>query len=268
MSDEFGRRALLKSAGLTAGSVFTAGLAGANEHGPDEYVLANSNAWNSTDLNILIVPPVHGPIANTENGVLPEGAEGAAPGGAYLDATLELLDDWRYALDKTAELAARPGAPEWAADIGWISEITWDLDIISENIVAPEDVQNADIVKFYTETTFPILGAAVYTDPCLAYSTKWNTYGSLTYRDMYNLAGHELLHCFGMSHPDEMQPVVDIMSYEDTPWVAYRCPSNLNLRAVAAAFAGAVDDPGVTPGQTVTVDADAYEQICLNSEED
>ena len=231
-------------------------------------MLENSNAWSSTNLNILVVPSVHGPIANAEGGVLPEGAEGAAPGGAYLDATLELLDDWRYALDKTAELAAGSDAPRWAADIGWVSEITWSLDIVSENIVGPEDVQNADIVKFYTETTFPILGAAVYADPCLAYSTEWNTYGSLTYRDTYNLAGHELLHCFGMSHPEEMQPEADIMSYEDTPWVDYRCPSNLDPRAVAAAFAGAVDGPGVSPGQTVAVDADAYEQNCLNSDED
>lgn len=238
-----------------------------SEHGggPGEYELANSNSWASTDLDILVVLPVHGPIANTEDGALPEDAEGAAPGGAYLAATLQFLDDWAGALERTGELADDEDGPGWADDVGWMSEVTWETRVVSEDVVTHEEVQNADIVKFYSETTYPVLGAAVYTDPCLAYSTKWNTYGSLTYVDMYNLAGHELLHCFGMSHPVDMQPIEDVMSYEDTPWADYRCPSNLNIRAAAAAFAAGVDDPdGIQPGQTVTVDADSYEQLCGN----
>lgn len=234
-----------------------------HEEGPDEYRLANSNSWDSTDLDVLIVLPVHGPIANTEDGVLPEGVDGAAPGGAYLEATLHFLSDWQHALETTGELAEEDDGPAWAQDVGWVSEVSWETHVVSEDVVTHEEVRNADIVKFYTESTLPVLGAAVYTNPCLAYSTKWNTYGSMTYVDMYNLAGHELLHCFGMSHPVGMQPVEDVMSYEDTPWADYRCPSNLNVRAAAAAFAGAAEDPdGVQPGQTVVVDSGAYEQIC------
>lgn len=223
----------------------------------DAYELTNFKQWNTADLDILIIPPIHGPIANTEDGPLPNGAEGAAPGGAYLDATLHILEDWAYAVDRVAENETQ---------IAWLTDVTWDVRVISEDEVTVEDVQQADIVKVYTETTYPIGGAAYnmgFPVDCLAYSTMWNTYGSFTYEDMYHIAGHELLHCFGMSHPEDHDPEEDIMSYEPLPLTELRCPSNLNVWAMASAFQGTLDtETGPDQGATVRIPQPTYEQHC------
>lgn len=223
----------------------------------DAYTLTNFKEWSTPDLDILIIPPIHGPIANTEDGPLPNGAEGAAPGGAYLDATLHVLDDWAYAVDRVAENETQ---------IAWLTEVSWDVRVISEDEVTIEDVQQADIVKVYTETTYPIGGASYnmgFPVDCLAYSTMWNTYGSFTYEDMYHIAGHELLHCFGMSHPEDHDPEEDIMSYETLPLTELRCPSNLNVWAMASAFQGTLDtETGPDQGATVRIPQPTYEQHC------
>lgn len=239
-----------QNGGTIAQTTFTVTVA-------DAYTLTNFKEWSASDLDILIIPPIHGPIANTEDGPLPNGAEGAAPGGAYLDATLHVLEDWAYAIDRVAENETQ---------IAWLTDITWNVRVISEDEVTLEDVQQADIVKVYTETTYPIGGAAYNMGSpvdCLAYSTMWNTYGSFTYEDMYHIAGHELLHCFGMSHPEDHDPEEDIMSYETLPLTELRCPSNLNVWAMASAFQGTLDtQTGPDQGATVKIPQPTYEQHC------
>lgn len=226
------------------------------------YNLSNFLTWDHAHLEILIVPPAHGPIVSLEQGPLPYGPEGVLPGGVYLDATLHVIEDWRWALDRFAENHT---------ELAWVANITWDVRIVSEDVVTPDQIAAADIVKFYTETTYPILGAAANTGGllggngpgCVAYNTKWTTYGSISYMDMYYLAGHELLHCFGMSHPDDMDPVEDIMSYESWPLPEFRCPSNLNVLAAAAAFKNAFPGAeGPASGETAQVPRPAYEQYC------
>lgn len=232
-------------------------------HGEDNetYRLATSNTWATSELEILIVPPVHGPIASTEEGALPEGAEGAAPGGAYLEATLHALSDWEHLFETTGELAAGEDPPGWAADIGWIEGVSLDVRIVSEDVLTPEDVQEADVVKFYHETSYPVVGLTAYAEPCVAYSTMWLDYGSLTYEDMYKVAGHELGHCLGSSHPESFEG--DLMSQGGYPQASLRCPSNLDARSIAASFAGAFDAPtGPSAGATASIEAHRYEQFC------
>lgn len=222
----------------------------------EAYELTNFKVWDTADLDILIIPPVHGPMANTEEGPLPYGADGAGPAGAYLDATLHVLHDWAYAIDRVVENETQ---------IAWVDQVDWDIKVVAEDEVTIEDVQEAEIVKVYTETTYPIGGAAWNGGAvdCLAYTTMWSTYGSMTYEDMYMLAGHELLHCFGMSHPEEHEPQHDIMSYEPMPLTDLRCPSNLNVWAMAAAFAGVTDgDTGPGSGDTIRLPQPTYEQHC------
>lgn len=250
--------------GLGAPGMVYEGTASEGEAGGDQdnYSLSNFLRWNHHELDILIVPPAHGPVWNPGAGPFPYGPDGALPMGTYLAATLHALEDWRYALDQVAD-----SDPE----ISWVKDIVWDVRIVAADLVTPQDIDDADIVKVYTETTYPILGAAVNSGSlsfglgpgCVAYSTKWMPYGSMTYEDMYYLAGHELLHCFGMSHPDNMEPREDIMSYESWPIPELRCPSNLNVLAAAAAFAGAFNAPtGPNPGATVHVGHSEYQQYC------
>lgn len=215
-------------------------------------------SWDRSELEIVIVPPAHGPIVSLEEGVLPEGPEGALPGGAYLAATLHVLEDWRWALDRFAENHT---------ELAWVANITWDVRIFAEDVVTQLDVAGADIVKFYTESTAAVLGAAVYTggitegNPhCVAYSTKWTTFGSLSYKDMYKLAGHELGHCLGPGHTQNDEDGLDIMTNGGYPQWELRCPSNLNVLAVAAGFAPAFGATG--PEGTVEVPVPLYERYC------
>lgn len=57
------------------------------------------STWDTKHVTIVIIPPAHGPIASTEEGVLPYGVEGAGPMGAYIQATVHVLDDWGYAFE-------------------------------------------------------------------------------------------------------------------------------------------------------------------------
>lgn len=224
-------------------------------HVTSAYELANFKEWNRQHLDILIIPPTHGPLANTPAGPLPNGADGALPHGAYIDATRHALEDWRYAIDRVAENDTR---------LAWFADVTWDVRVVGEDDVTPTDITQANIIKVYTATTYPVLGAATHnggSSDCIAYSTQWNTYGSMTYTDMYALAGHELLHCFGMNHPEDMDPIEDIMSYESWPIPELRCPSNLNVWASAAAFASAFRHHSLQ-GETVKVAKPNYEQYC------
>lgn len=141
--------------------------------------------------------------------------------------------------------------------------------------IGPEHIEQADIIKFWHETTIFPRGASYFgSPPCIAFSTTWNPagftdgdleveYGSYTYEDMYSLAGHELLHCFGMRHPVDMEPEEDIMSYEAWPRPELRCPSNLNVWAAAGAFASETH----LPEEVAKVSHDEYEQYC-NPEND
>lgn len=189
---------------------------------------------SSRNLTVLIVPPAHGPVANTERGALEQGTDGAAPAGAYLEATLHALADWRWALDRVAENRT---------ELAWLADLTWETRIVTEDDLGPEHVEDADIVKAYAGSTFPAMGAAPSQSAddraidCLATSTTWSTYGSLTYEDMYQLSLHELLHCFGQGHVQDGEPEQDAMvATRDGPMTELRCPSNLNALATAAAY--------------------------------
>lgn len=230
--------------------------------GNHPYTLPNFIQWDHNELVILLIPPAHGSLVSTGEGVLPYGPDGALPTGAYLDATLHVLEDWRYALDQVAVEQE---------EVSWVADITWDVRVIPQDLVTPQDVQNADIVKFYTETTYPVLGAATNTGNllfglgpgCVAFSTMWMTYGSMSYEDMYKVSGHELGHCLGPSHTQGDSDGLDIMNQGGYPQGELRCPSNLNVLAVAAAFTTAVDAPsGPTAGDTVSVDHDDYKRYC------
>jgi hypothetical protein len=248
----------------------------AGTYSGDTYRLATSLLWATAEIEILLVPPGHGPIASTEEGVLPYGVDGAGPFGAYLAATLHVMEDWRHAIDQVAENDT---------GLAWFADLAWNIRIVGQDDVTPQDIGSADIVKFYYDTSVTPKGAAAYVGPifgsvgldgphCVTFSTLWNLagfqddgelgvgYGSFTYEDMYNLAGHELLHCFGMSHPDDMDPREDIMSYEAWPSEALRCPSNLNVLAAAGAFAGAFDGPGLQAGTAAELPVEEYEQYC------
>lgn len=190
---------------------------------------------SSRNLTILVVPPAHGPVANTERGALPQGADGASPAGAYLDATLHALADWRWALDRVAENRT---------ELAWLSTITWETHVVAEDDLAPEHVQGANIVMAYGESTFPAMGAAPSQSAderapdCLAYASMASpTYGSLTYEGMHQLALHELMHCFGQDHVENGEPAQDAMvPARNGPMTELRCPSNLNVLATAAAY--------------------------------
>lgn len=218
---------------------------------PSHYRLARNFQWDQPVLNVLVVPPAHGPINSPDGALLPDGVEGATPWGTYFQATMDVIGDWLYARDRYVE-----DYPEhaWLAGMGLDVRVAGQDDVVSFS---------PDVVVAFTESMATVMGLAVWNGVrCVAVNSMIHPIQAytLTYADMYSLAGHEFGHCLGMDHPQDHQPLHDIMSYEPWPYPAPRCPSNLNLLAVASAFAGAFGQPGA--GATVKMPSSEYQQYC------
>lgn len=200
--------------------------------------------WDRSDLQVLIVPPEHGQLFNS-NGVLnnldPNEANPCTT--SLLAAIRDSIQGWR---DAVTEFGA-----------AWLQA---DL-VITDHVLgcdSPTQVPTSpDIVVYTDETKGPILGFAVSTDPCIVNNSKFST-GSLrsfNYADMFNVMGQEFGHCLGLQHTgdpdggaigDPGHPAHDVMEgrYEHSVGAAgthRHCVSNLNVKGLEAVFDGNAD---------------------------
>ncbi len=213
--------------------------------------------YESPDLDVIIVPPAHGPLVSHSHQPLPEGPT-SATGDAYVDATLDAIDAW---------MNARDAFTDENPELSWLDQVTVDTTVIAQELLTPDTVQNADVLIAYPATMGPVLGMATQQSAlgpqCIVVNTLVYALQPYTFSTtgMFNLAAHEFGHCLGTDHPHQHAPRHDVMSYEAHPQPDKRCPSNLDLGAIANAFASTLGQQPPTSG-AYTVDAHEYTQYC------
>lgn len=242
-------------------------------------------AWDRLELDILIVPPGHGQLVNS-NGPLNGGdPEELTPENTYLAATRAAVEAWRAAVQAFA--------PDWPKQSLELRDYAVGLDD-----VPPEALAEPEIVVTAVEDQAALLGQASHPQPCNA--EMWPCHpgicglfyppcpvpcGSLpacglnacdlgtpacglrvpctirnsmafvtsfTHSDMFNVAAHDLGHCLGLDHSwAGGRHDVLVSPYPDNIGApAYghlHCVSNLNVAGLANAFSGIRDTARIEP---------------------
>lgn len=203
--------------------------------------------WDRTTIDVIVLPPGHGQIAN-DGGVLPAGSSDLNPvSNSYLRAAERGVALW--------PAAVRSFGPAWLA-------ATLDLNVYVAGRDPIPSGTDAEILVAFHESGGPVLGTSWGNGPCLALVAK-AYHASFTPNDVTNLAAHEVGHCLGLAHLDLPDPRSDLMQavyphpdgLRSTP---VHCPSNLNVAVLERVFRGAAGrGPG---GGTVSLASTDYRQ--------
>jgi hypothetical protein len=219
--------------------------------------------WQDAHLSVLVVPPNHGQIFNSDTGVLNGGDPNElTPFNSYLAAIEGAIAEWDAAVDTL-------GA-DWLR-----AAYQTDVYVLGRDDVPQGVLTNPDILVLTDESHGTVLGTAYRLDPCVVRTSKVELL-SFTYADMYNVTAQEFGHCLGLSHvgsqagvdplSDQKHPEHDVMNGFYTHFVGdagthLHCVSNLDVIGLEAAFAH--EQPGATPmDMTVLMPVEAYGDTC------
>ena len=223
-------------AALAAGLV----LAGAPAAGaePQPYTQDIFGPRTGLVLDILIVPPVHGPIFNSDGALDGGDPMQATPFNTYLGALEDSIDMWRDA-------AGAPG-------LKWLKKtLRFNVYVLGRDDVPPEAIEEPEVVITTSEYN-GVAGVAVWSSEstCLVNNSMFAV-ASFNYEDMFNVNAQEFGHCLGLGHIQVLgedanaydDPYVghDVMNglYADeigAPRTHLHCLSNLNLGGIERIF--------------------------------
>ncbi len=232
---------------VVVGALLLLGAPGGAETVYEQQVITD---WNRSQIDVHIVPPGHGPLANQDESLAGGSTAQAHPwDNAYVRAMEDAVEGWRRAIDAFGE--------PWLRDA-----------VVLTTTVGGRDGavgQGADILIVPAESHLGSLGMAFTSNRPCAISVAMHRDESLSYEDMFNIAGHEVGHCLGLAHVDGVEPSADIMAtiYPEAVGAAgnpIHCMSNLNVRGIEGAFAEYLGQPEHTWRATAYVAASEYQR--------
>ncbi|MDQ3954025.1 MAG: matrixin family metalloprotease [Actinomycetota bacterium] len=233
------RKAFLMALVVVAATLVPAGTAAAAKS--NTYTQAIHESWSEYKLDVIVVPPPHGQIYNS-NGPLGGGdpAE-ATPFNSYVAAVEDSVAQWDKVIDTKG--------PRWMRKTS-IKTYVVGRDEIPESVQ-----QDPEAVIVYNEHQTFILGVTFSFSnmpaECLI-SNSMFFLQSFNYTDMYSVNLHEFGHCLGLEHTVAENKDATIThemmapAYPHDPGAAgthFHCISNLNLKGVQLAFAEAFGRP-------------------------
>ena len=224
-------------------------------HADGTYELPVWFRWEQAVLDVLVIPPNHGQVANG-NGALNGGDPSElTPFNSYLRAVEDSIADWDEAVTRFA--------PSWLT-----TGLTTNVYVVGRDQAPPSAIQNPEIVIVSDEWKANILGVAVSTRPCIVDNSKFYTQ-SFTYEDMFNINAQEYGHCLGLEHVVDNHPEHDSMAgqYVHSPGARgadLHCVSNLDVKGLESVFGSLFGRPGP---DVVSLPVSEYTTTCAQSSE-
>jgi hypothetical protein len=215
--------------------------------------------WAETDIDIVIVPPSHGQVANG-NGILPQGVSSVDPcANVYMDAIRDSLQGWKTGINTFGSNDLQ----------NHVSLNIYEVQCNGHPDPPTSVLKDPEVVVVTDETTGPVLGTAIHPlyDTCIVDNSKFFV-TSFNYADMHDINVQESGHCLGLEHPKpdpNSHPAHDAMdgTYDDTVGSSnaashLHCVSNLNVAGLENVWSWAWNERA---GQTAELDTDKYDVI-------
>ena len=201
--------------------------------------------WDPGPLNVLIIPPAHGPLFGP-GGVLQSGDPGElTPFNTYLTAVEDSIAAWSVAVQTFGSADLRRSFQP-------------HVYVLGRDVPPAEALSSPDIVITTNDETVLGLGYAFRPYPCFVNNSEAE--GIASYADIFNINGQEYGHCLGVNHVGSQggvdptsplqHPEHDIMNGFYTHDVGdetthLHCISNLDVLALNYVFAH--KNPGNIP---------------------
>lgn len=216
--------------------------------------------WNHADLQVIILPPYHGPINDPLKITDIE---------YYWNAMESVMVNWERA--RSLYVSETP-------EHIWLSNINVTWKTAYQNSISQTDVNNADVIIGSVETLGPILGVAGHPlhplrnykeimdkvdDKCFALNTMEYLTRNNTIYDYYNFGSHEFGHCLGLHHSTlEHDLMYGVYTHQVGTTNVYHCTSNLDVAGLTVSFGDALGHPT----NETRVYVDNYKIYPLNDE--
>ncbi len=214
------------------------------------------SSWSERKLDVIIVPPPHGQIYNSNGPLGGADPDEATPFNSYVAAVEDSVAQWQ-------KVIRTRGA-------GWIRKLSIKTYVVGRDDIPESVLEDPEAAIVYNEHQTFILGVTFSFSSlpveCLISNSMFFT-ASFSYTDMYSVNLHEFGHCLGLEHTvaEKKDKTIthELMApaYSHLPGDAgthFHCVSNLNLRGVELAFAEAfgrkrpnlnIDQIEMTPAQ-------------------
>ena len=231
------------------------------DHEDGLYEMPARSIWDTGDLEVLIVPPNHGQVYNSDEGALGGGDPNElTPYNSYLRAIEASIEEWNRGVEMLGSEQLKNTYNPHVYVLG--------RDLPAQGLYDP------DIIVTTDENKGPVLGFALSgPGPCIVNNSRMYVQ-SFSYADMYNVNAQEYGHCLGLGHvgsqggadptSDQKHPEHDVMNgfYADSVGAKdthLHCVSNLNVAGLEYVFGGLT---GTGQSHTVYMPVEDYRTTC------
>jgi hypothetical protein len=217
-------------------AVLTVASSGQASHEDGYYEISAWDMWDQDQINVLVIPPEHGPIFSDGGYLDSKDQEQLTPFNTYLKAVEDSIAAWSAAAQTFGSAELRKA-------------FNVNVFVLGRDVPSQEALSSPDIIITTTDFTPLGLGVAFRPYPCFVNNSQ--EIGLTNYADIFNINGQEYGHCLGVNHVGSQggvdptshlqHPEHDIMNGFYThdvgdPTTHLHCISNLDILALNWVF--------------------------------